>query len=65
VNKNSYVPITEGDQIKFGESTRICIFHTEYPEEEVEEQEREVTSILSMQKRKMAEKEPEDEGITW
>jgi pSer/pThr/pTyr-binding forkhead associated (FHA) protein len=70
VNKHSYVPLADGDQIKFGESTRICIFHTEHREEEEEEEEEESkqgdeVAITMIRKRQEVPKQDNDEGITW
>ncbi|KAI8575748.1 hypothetical protein K450DRAFT_260285 [Umbelopsis ramanniana AG] len=65
VDKHSYVPLAEGDQIKFGESTRLCIFHTEFTEEEEEPEETKKTSILIKRKQPMPVEEDEDQGVTW
>ncbi|CAO3675860.1 unnamed protein product [Umbelopsis vinacea] len=68
VNKHSYVPLADGDQIKFGESTRICIFHTEHREEEDEEEESkegDEVAITMIRKRQEVPKQDNDEGITW
>jgi pSer/pThr/pTyr-binding forkhead associated (FHA) protein len=65
VDKHSYVPLAEGDQIKFGESTRLCIFHTEFSEEEEEAEETKTSSILIKRKRPMPVEEDEDQGVTW
>ncbi|CAO3683764.1 unnamed protein product [Umbelopsis ramanniana] len=64
VDKYSYVPLAEGDQIKFGESTRLCIFHTEFSEEEEAEETKE-SSILIKRKRPMPVAEDEDQEVTW
>lgn len=64
VDKHSYVPLAEGDQIKFGESTRLCIFHTEFSEEEEAEEMKE-SSILIKRKRPMPVAEDEDQEVTW
>lgn len=65
VDKHSYVPLAEGDQIKFGESTRLCIFHTEFSEEEEEVEETKSTSILIKRKRPMPVEEDKDQEVTW
>jgi len=65
VDKHSYVPLAEGDQIKFGESTRLCIFHTEFSEEEEEAEETKTSSILIKRKRPMPVEKDEDQEVTW
>jgi pSer/pThr/pTyr-binding forkhead associated (FHA) protein len=67
VKQYSYVPLAEGDQIKFGESTRICIFHTEFSEEEEEEEQDNIQRTSNLLKRKQPPpvEEDEDQGVTW
>ncbi|GAB5589464.1 hypothetical protein Unana1_04364 [Umbelopsis nana] len=65
VNKHTYVSLTEGDQIKFGESTRICIFHTDHQDEEEESEEKSTPSVSLVRKRQEPVKANDDEGITW
>ncbi|KAG2180916.1 hypothetical protein INT43_008496, partial [Umbelopsis isabellina] len=62
----TYVGLKDGDQIRFGESTRLCIFHTEYPDEkEDEEREGEVVSRkVTLIKRKPVDVPVNDE-VTW
>ncbi|KAI9287640.1 SMAD/FHA domain-containing protein [Umbelopsis sp. AD052] len=65
VDKHSYVPLTEGDQIKFGESTRSCIFHTEFTEEEEEPEVTKKSAILIKRKQPMPVEDDEDREVTW
>jgi pSer/pThr/pTyr-binding forkhead associated (FHA) protein len=65
VDKHSYVPLAEGDQIKFGESTRLCIFHTEFSEEEKEEDEKTKTSSILIKRKRPMPVEDEDQEVTW
>lgn len=62
----AYVALKDGDQIRFGESTRLCIFHTEYPDEE-EDEEKEgvvVSRKVTLIKRKSVDVPVNDE-VTW
>ncbi|KAI9316657.1 SMAD/FHA domain-containing protein [Dichotomocladium elegans] len=63
-----YIPLRNGDQLRFGESTRICIFETEKENEELEtehlirrRQKQQGSSYTSIG----AVEDEEDEGITW
>jgi hypothetical protein len=62
----TFVALKEGDQIRFGESTRLCIFHTEYPNEQ-EDEENEGVAVsrkVTLVKRKQPDV-PVDDEVTW
>jgi pSer/pThr/pTyr-binding forkhead associated (FHA) protein len=63
----TYTPIHSGDQIRFGESTRLCIFETEKPRTEDELEEEEATLLRHRTRAADVEHaaEGDQEGISW
>ncbi|OBZ87779.1 Kanadaptin [Choanephora cucurbitarum] len=63
-----HVPLQPGDQIRFGESTRICIFESQKPyDPEAEAEERRKKALQERIAKARGEPEPEevDQGVTW
>jgi hypothetical protein len=65
-----YMPLKPGDQIRFGESTRICIFDSEKPyDPEAENEERRQIALKQRIAKQRGEKEMDqssnNEGISW
>ncbi|CAO3630055.1 unnamed protein product [Cunninghamella echinulata] len=80
VNKKSiaarnYVPLRSGDQIRFGESTRLCIFDIEKPQDSVDDDENDdelqsEEEILLKHRTRAADVEhsvedDNDQGVSW
>ncbi|KAI8047835.1 SMAD/FHA domain-containing protein [Gilbertella persicaria] len=68
VPAREHVPLKPGDQIRFGESTRICIFDSEKPydpETEAEERRKKALRERIAQANGQPEEEEVDQGITW
>ncbi|PHZ09869.1 SMAD/FHA domain-containing protein [Rhizopus microsporus ATCC 52813] len=68
INPREYMPLKPGDQLRFGESTRICIFESQKPydpEAELEEKRRIALEQRIAKAKEEAGIEPEDEGATW
>ena len=62
-----HLPLRPGDQLRFGESTRICIFETDKELDEDLEQEhvrKEAKRAISVQSLAPRDQE-DDEGATW
>jgi hypothetical protein len=66
-----YMPLKPGDQIRFGESTRICIFDSEKPyDPEAENEEKRKIALkqrIAKQRgeQQQQEQEESDQGISW
>ncbi|KAI8334751.1 SMAD/FHA domain-containing protein [Chlamydoabsidia padenii] len=61
-----YTPLHSGDQIRFGESTRLCIFETEKPRTDDELEEEEATVLRHRTRAADVEHVAEgDQGISW
>lgn len=66
-----YMPLKPGDQIRFGESTRLCIFDSEKPyDPEAENEERRQIALRQRIAKERGEKGAEvdssrSEGISW
>jgi pSer/pThr/pTyr-binding forkhead associated (FHA) protein len=63
----TYTPIHSGDQIRFGESTRLCIFETDKPRTDDELEEEEATLLRHRTRAADVEHaaEGDQEGISW
>lgn len=66
IGAREYVALKPGDQLRFGESTRICIFDSEKPYDPEAELEKRRETVL---RKKIAEAKgempDEEEGISW
>ncbi|KAG2222709.1 hypothetical protein INT45_011197 [Circinella minor] len=76
IQPRTYIPLKPGDQVRFGESTRLCIFETDQPLDEEEEIEKEeairhrsraaITQHAAEEgDLRKTEKEEEEQGISW
>ncbi|KAI1303231.1 Kanadaptin [Mortierella claussenii] len=74
LNKNKippgmHVSLKPGDQLRFGESTRIYLFQTEEQEDQEEEERKLVAALIERQNQSRAQRqeqeEEEDEGFNW
>ncbi|KAI7903034.1 SMAD/FHA domain-containing protein [Cokeromyces recurvatus] len=70
ISARDYVLLKPGDQIRFGESTRICIFDSEKPYDPEAEAEAQKEKAFRQRLAKargeiVPQEEGEDEGITW
>jgi hypothetical protein len=61
-----YVLLKPGDQLRFGESTRICIFESKKPyDPEAELEARKKEYLRQKLERAKADTEEENQGISW
>ncbi|ORZ18638.1 SMAD/FHA domain-containing protein [Absidia repens] len=67
ITPRTYLPLHSGDQIRFGESTRLCIFETEKPRTDDELEQEEETLLRHRTRAADVEHaaEGEDQGISW
>jgi hypothetical protein len=68
VNPREYIPLKPGDQLKFGESTRVCIFESQKPydpEEEMEERRKRILQERLAKAKAEAGEQEEEEGASW
>ncbi|KAF7727182.1 Kanadaptin [Apophysomyces ossiformis] len=70
VPPREHIPLRAGDQLRFGESTRLYIFETEKPESEeqlIQEEEtaRQHRSVRAARQAAKAQQAEENDGITW
>ncbi|KAI9478485.1 MAG: SMAD/FHA domain-containing protein [Benjaminiella poitrasii] len=70
IKAREYVPLKPGDQIRFGESTRLCIFDSENPydpeAEAAARREKALRERIAKARGEIVPKEEgEDEGVTW
>jgi hypothetical protein len=63
-----HVNLKPGDQLRFGESSRIYLFQTEEETDQEEEDRKMVQAMIEKQNRSRGndtQKEDEDEGCNW
>ncbi|KAF9427063.1 Kanadaptin [Podila epigama] len=64
---NVHVPLKPGDQLRFGESTRICLFQTDQQIDQEEEERKMVAAMIEKQNRfkEQSRQEEFEERLNW